>query len=224
MISKYLLSTCLFIIDDFNEQYRDVATQSDELIEIAYGYTEADLVVRIGYPFRQMAKFVMQTSRDKTDKNDIVVGPKDFRIEVKYLKTQYAVSGNPSNKSQGWKEINTDFAWLMDEIEKGKKNKRAFVVGWFNATGSFANVLPLGVSDSRLEKDGTSRQIDDEKFRYFPFLSYSTVDGKKFTNSITYRYGDAYEPVKVHIPTFSEKLNCLFLGKEDDKFHMAIYY
>jgi hypothetical protein len=88
MISKYLLSTCLFVIDDFNEQYKNIGTQSQELTNAAYGYTEADLVVRIGYPFRQMAKFVMQTSRTKAESNDIIVEQKDFRMEVKYLKTQ----------------------------------------------------------------------------------------------------------------------------------------
>ena len=115
MISKYLLSTCLFVIDDFNEQYREIAVQSQELIDIAYGYSEADLVVRIGYPFRQMAKFVLQTSRNKDEGNDIVVESKDFRMEVKYLKTQKSEYDKDSNKSHGWEQIHNDFNWLMSE-------------------------------------------------------------------------------------------------------------
>ena len=129
MISKYLLSTCLFVIDDFNEQYKGFQVQSQELIDIAYGYTEADLVIRIGYPFRQMAKFVMQTSRSKVEGNDIFVESKDFRIEVKYLKTQKSEYKKDLNKSHSWNQIFNDFNWLMREIREHKKGNRAVILG-----------------------------------------------------------------------------------------------
>ena len=47
------------------------------------GYSEADLVFRIGYPFRQMAKF-------ENKENDIVVEVNDFKMEVKYLERRKA--------------------------------------------------------------------------------------------------------------------------------------
>jgi hypothetical protein len=220
MISKYLLSTCLFVIDDFNEQYREIAVQSQELIDIAYGYTEADLVVRIGYPFRQMAKFVLQTSRTKEEGNDIVVESKDFRMEVKYLKTQKSEYDKDSNKSYGWEQIHDDFNWLFSEIKSKKKDRRAFILGWFNSTKSFSNLMPLGVSDRKAKRSGHAWAIDSEKFIFFPFLGYN----KKFTDAINYRYDLAFEPQRVNLPEFPAQLNCLFLGKPDDKFHMAIYY
>jgi hypothetical protein len=108
----------------------------------------------------------------------------------------------------------------MREVEdNSRKGKRAVVFGWFN-TKSFSNLMPLGVSDKKTERFGHAWAIDDEKFMFFPFLGYT----KKFTDSVFYRYGLAYEPQRVNLPTFSGELNCLFLGKEDDKFHMAIYY
>lgn len=220
MISKYLLSTCLFVIDDFNERYKEIPVQSQELIDTAYGYTEADLVVRIGYPFRQMAKFVMQTSRTKEEGNDIVVESKDFRMEVKYLKTQKSELQKDSNKSHGWKQIHEDFGWLMKEIKNQKKDKRAVILGWFNCTKSFSNLMPLGVSDRKAERSGHAWSIDNEKFIFFPFLGYD----KKFTDSVVYRYELAFEPQRINLPDFPAQLNCLFLGKADDKFHMAIYY
>lgn len=221
MIEKYLLSTCLFVIDDFNEQYKDLPIQSVELNEKAKGYTEADLVVRIGYPFRQMAKFVMQTSKGKNNHgggNDIVVESKDFRIEVKYLKTQKSKSLTDTNKSQSWKQINDDFDWLKSEIANQNKGKRAFIIGWFNSTKSFSNQMPLGVST----RIGPNRPVDSEKFIFFPFLNYDT--SKKTTDVVSYRYDVAFDAQRVSIPGFSGQLHCLFLGKETDKFHMAIYY
>jgi hypothetical protein len=220
MIEKYLLSTCLFVIDDFNEQYKGIPVQSLELNEKAYGYTEADLVVRIGYPFRQMAKFVMQTSRSKNNEkggNDIVVESKDFRIEVKYLKTQKSMNNTDTNKSQGWKQIYDDFTWLMNEIENQKKGNRAFIIGWFNSTRSFSNLMPLGMSKG----GGGNRLIDGEKFMFFPFLNYD-IETRR-TGEITYRYDVAFDPQRINIPGRVGQLHCLFLGKETDKFHMAIY-
>lgn len=217
MIEKYLLSTCLFVIDDFNEQYKKFSIQSNELNEEAIGYSEADLVVRIGYPFRQMAKFVMQTSKGKNSGNDIVVPSKDFRIEVKYLRTQKSDSGTQTNKSQGWDDIKADFNWLMDEIEKQNKGKRAFIIGWFNSTKSFSNQMPLGVSEPR----GRTRQIDIDKYMFFPFLNHDPTKGT--TDCITYRYDVAFEPLLLNISGFNEQLHCLFLGQAIDKFHIAIY-
>lgn len=52
-IDQYLLSTCLFIIDEFNGLYKDI--DKKELKRIAdEEYNEMDICVKIGYPFRQM--------------------------------------------------------------------------------------------------------------------------------------------------------------------------
>lgn len=78
-ISQYLLSTCLFAIDELNEQYKNV--------------------------------------------------PKED------LKNWKSTSGT-SSASKKWAEFQKDFDWLINEIEKGYKNKRAFVIGWFNCVNS----------------------------------------------------------------------------------------
>ena len=57
-ISQYLLSTCLFIIDELNEQYGRLS--KEELKEIAdYKYNEMDITVRLGYPFKQTVHYTV---------------------------------------------------------------------------------------------------------------------------------------------------------------------
>ena len=188
-IDKYLVSTCLFVIDDFNAQYKNIATPRCEYMqsEANTGYTEADLVVRIGYPFRQMANFVMQSSRGKSDVinqgNDIVIKDMDFRIEVKYVK-QNKSQGNKYTNHANWGPIEKDFNWLIEEVRKGKKGKRAFIIGWFNCVGTFSDQIQLG------EKPGRYQIINSEKIKYFPFLSYDPKS--KDTKTVVFRYNDAF--------------------------------
>ena len=66
-IDKYLLSTCLFVIDDFNDEYERIKAQTSELEKKADNFSEADLVFRIGYPFGHRAKFSMQTAKGKVN-------------------------------------------------------------------------------------------------------------------------------------------------------------
>ena len=57
-ISQYLLSICLFIIDELNEQYGRLS--KEELKEIAdYKYNEMDITVRLGYPFKQTVHYTV---------------------------------------------------------------------------------------------------------------------------------------------------------------------
>ena len=55
-IDQYLIAICQLIIDEFNVLYADKS--KDQLNNIANDkFTETDLVVRIGYPFKQMAHY-----------------------------------------------------------------------------------------------------------------------------------------------------------------------
>ena len=68
-IDQYLLSTCLFIIDELNEKYEK--TNNDDLKIIADDkFNEMDICVRIGYPFKQMVHFTIgdKRSKDKSKK------------------------------------------------------------------------------------------------------------------------------------------------------------
>jgi len=212
MIDKYLISNCLFIIDEFNEKFENKSI--DELKHFAdLNFCEADLVVRLGYPFRQMASFNMQgTSRD------IVVPKKDFIIEVKYLRN---FTSNPQIKSRAaklvWKEaFQKDYEWLTTEITSGQKGRRAFVIGWFNAVERFSQLMQLG------EGAGMYPKINQEKLRLFPFLTHKADSDK--TRDIFYKYEQAFVEKSIPIKGYQEEVTCIFLGKPEDRFHFAIYY
>ncbi|OLN22915.1 hypothetical protein BTO30_07155 [Domibacillus antri] len=214
MIDKYLISNCLFMIDEFNERYENVS--KEELKKIADSeYSEADMVVRLGYPFRQMANFNMQGRSKQAAGNDIVVKSKDFRIEVKLLKNYKSSKGSYSS-STTWKEIERDFHWLLEEVKNGNSGKRAFVIGWFNAVECFSQIIQLGKSA------GSQPDIDHRKKGYFPFLVHN---GEK-TRDILYMYKDSYEKMPVHslYNADGSDVNCMFFGEKDDKFHIAMYW
>jgi hypothetical protein len=209
-IEKYLLSTCLFIIDEFNDRYNGY--DKDQLREISNNdYCEADIVVRLGYPFRQMANFNMQGKA-----NDIVVKSKDFIVEVKYLRnftSQSKYSRGNANKLT-WEEIEKDFDWLRDEILAGKKGNRAFVLSWFNAVDRFSEIMQLG------QGRGVYPDINRNRLALFPFLNTS---GNK-TKDIFYMYNVAYQELPIMIPGHHHMIHCMFLGQPTDTFHFAIYY
>ena len=87
-ISQYLLSTCLYTIDEFNEQYGHLS--KDELKKIAdEKFNEMDITVRLGYPFKQMVHYTVGDLKKKGSKvnHDLYVESKDFKVEIKYLKS-----------------------------------------------------------------------------------------------------------------------------------------
>ena len=57
-ISQYLLSTCLFTIDELNEQYRGLSKEELKLIADDK-YNEMDITVRLGYPFKQTVHYTV---------------------------------------------------------------------------------------------------------------------------------------------------------------------
>ncbi len=174
-----------------------------------------DITVRLGYPFRNMVHYTIgEKNEDKKTKvnHDLYVSSKEFKIEVKYLKNWDCSTGTKSNKKQ-WSEYEKDFTWLFSEIDADYKNKRAFVIGWFNCTESFTQLIQLGASSGRYPL------INEEKLRYFPFLKSTNKPTR--TRDIRYDYDLAYQQLTLD---FSRKYNCIFLGCEKDKFHFAIYY
>ena len=57
-IDQYLLSTCLFTIDELNEQYGNLS--KEELKKISdEAYNEMDITVRLGYPFKQSVHYTV---------------------------------------------------------------------------------------------------------------------------------------------------------------------
>lgn len=217
IIEKYLVSTCLFIIDEFNERF--INTPNEEVKKIAdTEFSEADIVVRLGYPFKQMANFNMQG----TDR-DIVVKSKDFIIEVKYLRNfnSYSIKDKSvkykSNKTIWNDAFQKDYDWLCEEIRNGKKGNRAFVIGWFNAGTNFNEIMQLG------QGKGCVPDINKDRIQLFPFLNYNPITNK--TKDIFYMYSKAFKEESIKILGYDkEVVNCMFLGTGSDKFHFAIYW
>ncbi|HEY5523733.1 MAG TPA: hypothetical protein VIK26_00160 [Clostridium sp.] len=211
-IDKYLISNYLLIIDEFNDRYKEVKDKIS-LKQIAdTEFSEADLVVRLGYPFKNMANFNMQGSV-----HDIVVKEKDFIIEVKYLRNfKSGIKKNFSANKTIWADaFQKDYDWLCKEIKDGHKGKRAFVLSWFNAVDRFSEIMQLG------EGKGGFPNLNEKRIRLLPFINYDPDTLK--TKDIFYMYKKAYENLSIQIPGYDENVvNCIFVGKKEGKFHMAI--
>lgn len=222
MIDEFLRIICKLTIYDFNERYQHIQPRSSELIEIASDYMEQDLVARIGYFFRDRATYERQyvkeikaNGKPKTGHNDLWVKSQDFRLEIKYPKTHKSDGGGEKNKLTWKQHISPDFEWLQKELLSGHKGKRAFVIGWFNIL-EFNNLVQLG------DRPGNSPLVDTSKEFYFPFITFNQRTRR--TDTIRFNYGIADTYLSIDIPDFQETMQCVFLGKETDIFHFAIYF
>ncbi|HCD70276.1 MAG TPA: hypothetical protein DEQ68_06610 [Ruminococcaceae bacterium] len=215
-INQYLLSTCLFIIDELNEQYSNLSREKLKTIADDK-FNEMDITVRLGYPFKQMVHYTVGDGKGGSKVNhDLYVESKDFKIEIKYLKNWKCNSGTNS-ASKTWSEYQKDFDWLIEEINKGYKYKRAFVIGWFNCVDSISQYLQLGSGA------GSHPLINEARVAYFPFLR--KTKSPTHTSDLAYNYERAYSELSLDlIGETNPNCNCLFLGNQDDVFHFAVYY
>ena len=216
-INQYLLSTCLFIIDELNEQYKDLSKDELKLVSDEK-FNEMDITVRLGYPFKQMVHYTVGDIKKRGAKinHDLYVESKDFKIEIKYLKNWNSSSGTRSN-SKTWNEYQRDFDWLITEIKKGYKYKRAFVIGWFNCVDSISQYLQFGSGV------GSRPLINEERVAYFPFLK--KLKAPTHTSDLSYNYQSAYQELRLNlIGEDDPDCHCMFLGNEQDVFHFAMFY
>lgn len=221
-IDQYLISTCLFSIDQFDEMY--AAESKDSLKVIADNlYNEMDITVKLGFPFGLLAHYTKATGKGKKSdtgdfkiNHDIHVLSKDFQIEVKYLRTWDKPAGNKAT-SGNWSRYQLDFDWLVQEIKLGNKGSRAVVLGWFNCVEKFSSLMQIGV------KGGRYPDVDERKICYLPFLTKGKVPTK--TTDMGYNYSLAYKPLPLNLIGIEQtNCDCLFLGNPENKFHFAIYY
>lgn len=223
-IEQYLISTCLFTIDQFDEMY--LTESQDDLKPIANNtYNEMDITVKLGLPFGLLAHYTTATGKGEAKpeaapgfktNHDIHVPSKDFQIEVKYLRTWDKPTGNKAT-SGNWSRFQLDMDWLIHEIKSGKKGNRAVVLGWFNCVDNFSSLMQIGM------KKGRYPDADERKICYLPFLKKAKVPTK--TTDMGCNYSLAYKPLPLNlIGTDRTDCDCLFLGNPDNKFHFAIYY
>ena len=220
-IEQYLISTCLYIIDELNELH--AGKSKPELKKIAdTQYNEMDFTVRLGYPFRHLAHYTAgDKSKNKAAKSnhDIFVASKDFKIEVKFLKNWKNPESDNNTNSLNWEPIQQDFDWLIDEIDSGFKSKRAFIIGWFNCVDNFSSIMKLG------ETAGSRPIANEMRVCYFPFLKRTNERPPTYTRDLDYEYRDAYQKLKFKpYGRNKEEYNCMFIGNENDTFHFAIYF
>ena len=217
-IEQYLLATGLHMIDEFNEKFKDIT--KEELKNIAdKNYNEMDMIVRVGYPFKETVHYSMGDSKKNSEQkraHDLIIESKDYQIDIKYLKN-WSSSSNGRSNSKTWDEFQRDFDWLYEEIEMGNKGKRAFIICWFNCVDSLSQYIQLG------EGKGMAPKINMDRYQYFPFLSCGGKDD--FAKNFVYDYSLAYSSLTVH--TFNKSrqtCDCMFIGNEEDCFHVAIYF
>lgn len=210
MIEKYLLSHLLVMIDEFDSLHQ--GSNNSELKKIAYtNYNEADIAIKLGSHIGLLAKYNFQNHS-----NDILITEKDYIIKVSYLRNFKSSSGTYTNKTPWAEAFDNNFKWLCDEINSGKKGNRAFVLGWFNFDG-FNNVMQLG------KTKGSSPKLDKDRLRYFPFLIEDNLNPT--SQEISYTYYNAYKELNVPaLGVMNNPINCIFVGKESDLFHFALYY
>ena len=212
MIKDYFISNCLLIINDLSEYH--INKSSEELKDFSdLDFTEADLQMKLCYPLGNMAQLKMQGNH-----GDIRIPSKDFIVEVKYLRN-FNNASNIRNQKTVWGEaFQKDYNWLVEDIKRGKKGQRAFILGWFNIEGRrFSDIMQLGTGN------GKNPMINKSRMTYFPFLNYNPNTNK--INDISYIYNSHMKEQDIIIPGYNEnKVTCMFIGEDKDLFHFALYY
>jgi hypothetical protein len=202
MITRYFDSSIHILIDEMNMLLKDKAR--DEQIEYArYKFSEADFAIRLGSPFRHLARYPMQGTQGQ----DIIIDYIDFEIEVKYWRNWL---GGTGLQKPVWKDAyEKAFNWLREEIRNNKKNNRAMICGWFTIF-EWRELLQLG--DSR----GKNPLVNPNRLNILPFLNCD--DGKIGTIQTNYKskqgevnYGDCIVNWEIH-------------GNENDVLNVVMLY
>lgn len=218
-IDEYLELICSLLIDQFNIRYEHYS-KDDFKKEANERYVERDWVYKIGEPFKELAYYEVQDENNSQSHHDICIPSKDFIIEIKYLKNFNSASKTKSASTK-WESYEKDFSWLEREIVSGKKEKRAFVIVWCNCIDYFGQVMQLGTSR------GTKNPVNKERLVYFPFImSNAKITNNIYTKDLVYNYGKNF-PCQLDLNIIGKgnvNMDCLFLGNEDDRLHIAIYY
>jgi hypothetical protein len=176
----------------------------DDKIDYArYKFSEADLAIRLGSPFRHLARYPMQGTKGQ----DIIIDHKDFEVEIKYWRNWV---GGTGIQKRGWKvSYENAFNWLIKEIKIGKKNNRAVICGWFTFF-EWRDLLNLGI------RSRANPPVNSERLRILPFLNCE--DGR--IGAIRTNYLTKYGEVKYG----DSEVNWELHGDKSDMLNVVLFY
>ena len=127
-IEQYLLISCSLIIDELNEQYKDVFNSDNPKqtlkLSVNEKFSETDLTMRLGHPFRQMVHYNVVDSHlleGEKKNHDLFIENKGFKVEVKFPKTGKAIGTPPPTAKDGMntKEILIGSKANSNSVTKG---------------------------------------------------------------------------------------------------------
>lgn len=218
-INEYLELICSLLIDQFNVRYEHYSKEYFKK-EANERYVERDWVYKIGEYFKDLAYYEVQDEQNSQAHHDIYIPSKDFIIELKYLKNWNSAFKTQTARKQ-WAPYEKDFQWLENELLKGKKTKRAFLLIWCNCLDYFGQVMQLGTSR------GIRNPVNKDRLVYFPFLMNNKANlDEILTRDLVYNYGKKF-PCQLDLNTIGKgnvDMDCLFLGNKNDRLHIAIYF
>ena len=203
MINRYFDSSIHILIDEMNMLMSEL--KDNERKEFATTkFSEADLAIRLGSPFRQLARYPMQGTKGQ----DIIIDYKDFEIEIKYWRNWF---GGTGTQKAVWKNsYEKAFNWLKDEISDGKKGNRAMICGWFTFF-EWCELLQLG------KKAGKNPIINPKRLAMLPFLDYKDrVRTVQPCYSVTHR--------EISISENNIQMNWELHGSQSDALNVLMLY
>lgn len=211
-IKQWILPYCLQFIDLMNKEYDNYTKQELKKIADDDKSNEGNIINKFTHPFHNFVDLNFQSKSC-----DINVYLKNYIIEFKFLRNFRSDSGTYTNKLNFDDCFKKNYTWLCDEIKQDLKGKRAFLIGWYNAVDRFSEIVYLG------EGSGSIPNLNLERLHYFPFINHKENSFK--ITDIFYMYSLNCVTTTLLIPSCkSETVNCIFIGKESDKFHFALYW
>lgn len=204
MINRYFDSSIHILIDEMNMLMSGLNGNERKEYDNTK-FSEADFAIRLGAPFRHLARYPMQGAKGQ----DIIVDYKGFEVEIKYWRNWFG--GTVIQKTTWENSYEKAFKWLAQEIKGGKKNKRAMICGWFNFF-EWRELLQLGSTA------GQNPIVNLERLKILPFLD--CMDGKIRTIRTNY----LVERDEVTIEEYNIKMNWELHGKQSDALNVFMLY
>ena len=200
MISRYFDSSIHILIDEMNTLMEGLSSRKRK--EYANTrFCEADFAIKLGAPFSNLARYPMQGTQGR----DIIVDSKHFEIEIKYWRNWIGAT-----RKRVWeKSYQEAFDWLLKEIEKKNKDKRAIICCWFTFF-EWRELLQLG------RKRGGNPPVNASRLRILSFFAYK--DGRIGTVRTNYscKSGEIEEDGCV--------INWELYGNKTDKMNVLLLY